>query len=160
MSQNLMILSGLCAVSLIAFGVLLLINRRSLAKHDALYDEMRSSLRSILIPFGFKERQSEGYMRHPTVSFSKGKLSVVLSQERMAHCVTGSSKESIEERQARIDDFIARADNLDDDEFRGEMEELENEENDFVVRDRLRDPRFRIEAVAELNKWLFRQGFR
>jgi len=159
-SRNPAILFGLCTVGLLAFGVLILIVRRTNAKHDALYDEMQSSLRSVLIPFGFKEKQSEGHMRHPTVLFSKGKMSAVLSQERIAHCVTGSSKESLEERQARIDDFMARADSLNDDEFLDEMEELENEENDFVVRGNITDPEFKANVLAELNKWLFRQGFR
>lgn len=40
------------------------------------------------------------------------------------------------------------------------MEELENEENDFSVWGDIIDPKFETDVMAELNKWLLRQGIR
>ena len=74
--------------------------------------------------------------------------------------VDGSSKERAEERQARIDDLKARASSLNDEEFLDAMEELENEENDFSVWGDIIDPKFETDVMAELNKWLLRQGIR
>lgn len=161
-SRNPVILIGLCIAGLIALGVLIFVIRRTNAKYDALYDEMRSFLRSILIPLGFKEKKSKSDIRHPTVSFSRGILSVVLwsNYREQCYCVDGSSKESMKERQARIDDLEARAPTLEDDEFLEAMEELENELNDFSVEGDISDPKFKADVLAELNKWLLRQGIR
>lgn len=162
LGRNSVIFGGLCLLGLITLGVLILVTRRTNAKYDALYDEMRSSLRSVMLPLGFKEKESKSDMRHPTVSFSRGKLSVVLwwNYREQCYCVDGSSKESIKERQARIQDLTARATTLKDDEFREAMEELENEQNDFSVEGDISDSKFKANVLAELNKWLFRQGIK
>ena len=162
LGQNSVICGGLCLAGLIALGVLIFVIRRTNAKDDALYDEIRSFLRSILIPLGFKEKKSKSDIRHPTVSFSRGKLSVVLwwNYREQSYCVDGSSKESMEERQARIDDLEARAPTLEDDKFLEAMEEIENEQNDFSVEGDISDPKFKVNVLAELNKWLLRQGIR
>lgn len=162
LGQNSVICGGLCLIGLIVLGVLILVNRRALAKQDALYDEMCSSLRSVMIPLGFKEKKTKSDVRHPTVSFSRKKISVVLwwNYREQSYCVDGSSKESVEERQARIDDLEARASSLNDEEFLVEMEELENEQNDFSVEGDISDPKFKANALAELNKWLLRHGIR
>jgi len=161
-SRNPAILIGVCIVGLIALGGLIFVIRRSNAKYDALYDEMRSSLRSVMIPLGFKEKKSKSDIRRPTVSFSRGKLSVVLwwNYREQCYCVDGSSKESPKERQARIQDLTATATTLKDDEFLEAMEELENEQNDFSVDGDIADPKFKTDVNTELNKWLFRQGIR
>jgi hypothetical protein len=160
--QNPAILIGLCGAGLIALGVLILVTRRTNARYDALYNEMRSSLQSVMLPLGFKEKESKGDMRHPTVTFSRGKLSIVLwwNYREQSYCVDGSSKESAEERQSRIDNLKARASSLNDEDFLAEMEEVETEENDFSVWGDITDPKFKADVDAKLNKWLFRQGIR